>query len=192
MRSLVSRLSRRAALIGVSASLAVAALPVAAQTPVKLQVGYIPVLGVSQLFVMEGEGWAKAAGLDLQITRFDSGPAMIQALASGKLDILYAGVSPFIVAKANGIGVTVLAATATEEIALVGRGTFADLVAKTGSAARFSQANPARCWQCATTPVKPIRRRLISWWPCTSARRNCWRRTRRRPPRRSTNSSVRA
>lgn len=135
MRSLVSRLSRRAALIGVTASLAVAALPVAAQAPVKLQVGYIPVLGVSQLFVMEGEGWAKAAGLDLQITRFDSGPAMIQALASGKLDILYAGVSPFIVAKANGIGVTVLAATATEEIALVGRGTFADLVAKTGSAA---------------------------------------------------------
>lgn len=124
---------RRAALVGLTATLAVAALPAAAQ--VKLQVGYIPVLGVSQLFVVEGEGWAKEAGLDLQITRFDSGPAMIQALASGKLDVLYAGVSPFIVAKANGIGVTVLAATATEEIALVGRGKFAELVAKTGSAA---------------------------------------------------------
>lgn len=106
----------------------------AAQTTT-LQVGYIPVLGISQLFVTEAEGWAKDAGLDLKITRFDSGPAMIQALASDKLDVLYAGVSPMIVAKANGIGVSVLAATATEEIALVGRGNFAEHVKKAGSAA---------------------------------------------------------
>lgn len=90
--TLAAILGRRAALVGLTATLAMAALPASAQ--VKLQVGYIPVLGVSQLFVLEGEGWAKEAGLDLQITRFDSGPAMIQALAFGKLDVLYAGVSP--------------------------------------------------------------------------------------------------
>ena len=61
-----------------------------AQTKVNL--GYIPVLGSSQAFVIDGEGWAKQAGIDLTLTRFDSGPAMIQALASGQLDAYLAGV----------------------------------------------------------------------------------------------------
>jgi hypothetical protein len=48
-----------------------------------LEVGYMPILPVAQLFVMEGEGWTEEAGLDLELTRFSSGPAMVQALASG-------------------------------------------------------------------------------------------------------------
>lgn len=101
----------------------------AADAPVKIRAGYIPVLGSAQLFVMDQEGWAKEAGIDLEVIRFDSGPAMIQGLASGKLDALYAGVTPMLVAHSRGFGVEILAASATEEIVLAGRGPIADAMA---------------------------------------------------------------
>ena len=59
-----------------------------------LEVGYMPILPVAQLFVMEGAGWTDEAGLDLELTRFSSGPAMVQALASGKLDVMNFGIGP--------------------------------------------------------------------------------------------------
>ncbi|MEI8002659.1 MAG: ABC transporter substrate-binding protein, partial [Actinomycetes bacterium] len=50
----------------------VAAAPAFAQTQVR--VGVIPVLGVAPIFVVDKEGWAKAAGFDLKFTTFESGP----------------------------------------------------------------------------------------------------------------------
>ena len=91
--------------------LAAFAAPSLAQTPVR--VGIIPVLGVSPILIIDKEGWAKEAGLDLKITTFESGPLMIQALASGTLDVYVAGVAPLGVARSKGIDVRVVAATAT-------------------------------------------------------------------------------
>jgi len=105
--------------------------PALAQT--KIEIGYIPVLGSAQLFVLEGEGWAKAAGLEIKLTKFDSGPAMVQALASGKIDAYYGGVTPLIVAKAQDVPISIIAAAATEEIVLVGRGKYAELAKKEGA-----------------------------------------------------------
>lgn len=132
-----------------------------------LRVGYIPVLGVAQLFVLAGEGWAKEAGLDLVITRFDSGPAMIQALASGRLDVMYAGVSPVIVARASGIDVRVLAATATEEIVLVGRGAYADLVRgglSAGPAVTRFAHDQGRTLKLATQPSGSVPDTVARYW----------------------------
>jgi NitT/TauT family transport system substrate-binding protein len=61
----------------------------------------------------------KEAGLDLKVTTFESGPNMIQALASGTIDIYVAGVAPLAVARSKGIDVKVVAATAIEEMVLV-------------------------------------------------------------------------
>jgi NitT/TauT family transport system substrate-binding protein len=102
-------------------ALVLAVLPAAAQTTVKI--GYNPVLGSAQLFVIDGEGWAKAEGLDLQLIRFQGGGAQaIQALAAGQLDAYVSGVLPLLIARAKGVDVTVIAAAATEELQLVGRG----------------------------------------------------------------------
>ena len=90
------------------------ALPAAAQTQVRI--GVIPVLGVAPIFVVEKEGWAKEAGFDLKFTTFESGPAMIQALASGTLDVYVAGVAPLGVARSKGIDIRVVTATAVEEM----------------------------------------------------------------------------
>ena len=46
-----------------AAGLLVSATSAFAQLP--LRVGYIPVMGVAQIFVAEGEGWTKQAGIPL-------------------------------------------------------------------------------------------------------------------------------
>ncbi|WP_280541807.1 ABC transporter substrate-binding protein [Chromohalobacter sp. 11-W] len=90
-----------------------------------LEVGYMPILPVAQLFVMEGAGWTDEAGLDLELTRFSSGPAMVQAMASGKLDVMNVGIGPAMVARATGVPIKVLAASIQEQIGLIARGDFA-------------------------------------------------------------------
>ena len=75
--------------------------PVAAQAT-HLKVAYLPILPMAQLFVIDGEGWAKSAGLELELTSFSSGPALVQALASNTFDVAYVGIGPAMVARANG------------------------------------------------------------------------------------------
>ena len=96
-----------------------------ARAATELNVGYIPILPMSQLFVMEGEGWTKEAGLELKKTRFAEGPGIVQALASGTLDVVYFGIGPALVARSNGIDIRVLASNVVEQVALVVRGDLA-------------------------------------------------------------------
>jgi NitT/TauT family transport system substrate-binding protein len=103
--------------------------------PVTLRVGYIPIIPMTQLFIMEGEGWTGRAGLKLQLTPFSSGPTMVQALASGSLDVAYVGIGPAIVARSRGIDIKVLASNIIDQVALIGRGPFAETMVTAPSAA---------------------------------------------------------
>lgn len=100
-----------------AAGLVLAAGSASAQVPAR--VGVIPIVGAAPLFVANGKGWAKEAGLDVKVTTFESGPNMIQALASGTIDIYVAGVMPLAVARSKGILSRVIAATAVEEMVFV-------------------------------------------------------------------------
>lgn len=107
----------RRTVLTIAAALAAPALqtvPALAQTA-RARVGVIPIIGSSPIFVADREGWAREAGLDLAFTTFESGPAMIQALASGTIDVYAAGVAPLGVARARGVDVKVVASTATGE-----------------------------------------------------------------------------
>ena len=86
---------------------------------VPLRIGVIPIVGAAPVFVADGLGWLKAAGLEPRITTFESGPNMIQALASGTIDVYVAGVMPLAVARSKGIASKVVAATAVEEMVFV-------------------------------------------------------------------------
>ena len=103
------------------AGLALPAMPFVrralAQSP--LRVGFIPILGAAPLHVADREGWAREQGLAFNFVQFESGPNMIQALASGTLDVYLAGVSPLVVAHAKGVGVKVVLSTAVEEMTVV-------------------------------------------------------------------------
>lgn len=131
-----------------------------------LEVGYMPILPVAQLFVMEGEGWTEEAGLDLQLTRFSSGPAMVQALASGELDIMYFGIGPAMVARANGVPIKVLASSIQEQIGLVARGDFATAFAGNDPAqdiARFTEEQ-GRKPKIATFPQGSVPDTVLRYW----------------------------
>ena len=105
-------------LLAATAATILAASGASAQ-PVTARVGVIPIVGASPIFVADGKGWAKEAGLDLKFTTFESGPNMIQALASGTIDVYVAGVMPLAVARAKGIPSKVVTATAVEEMVFV-------------------------------------------------------------------------
>ncbi|MEI8396421.1 MAG: ABC transporter substrate-binding protein [Rhodospirillaceae bacterium] len=140
--------------------------PVAAET---VRVGFIPVAAVGQLFVIEGEGWAAAAGLDLKLTQFESGPAMISALASGTLDAFYGGIGGLMVASGRGIDVKVVAACAIGEMAMVSRGLLSKLVGDgdliTGLQA--FQAKTGRRARIASQPAGSVPDTVLRYWLTT-------------------------
>jgi NitT/TauT family transport system substrate-binding protein len=138
----------------------------AAADPVRVRAGYIPVLGSGQLFVVDQQGWAKEAGIALTPQQFDSGPNMIQALASGTLEAYVGGVGPLIVARGKGIKVKVVAALATEEMVLVGGGAFAKAVAggKTAKQAIEDAAASGKKIKIATQPAGSVPQTVLLYW----------------------------
>lgn len=160
----LSAFSRRAALalFGVAAL----AAPAAAQG-VKARVGVIPIVGAAPLFVAEGEGWLKQAGVEIATTTFESGPNMIQALASGALDVYVGGVAPLGVARARGVDVKVVASTATGENVFVAAPKLAPHFKSGASSAeafkafRAATGKPARL---ATQPAGSVPNTTLQYW----------------------------
>ena len=98
---------------------------------------------------------ARDAGLNLKLTQFESGPAMISALASGTLDAYYGGIGPIMVASARGIDVKVYAATAIEEMTFVGRADFG-AQADAATAAGFKAFAERRAVPSRSPPSRPV------------------------------------
>lgn len=159
--------SRRVLLAAIVCALAAPATR--AQTPpsVPVRIGFIPVLGASPVFVADREGWLKNAGLAPSFTTFESGPNMIQALASGTIDVYVAGVAPLAVARARGIDVRVVAATAIEEMTFIATPKlarhFAPGIAPAEAFKRYRAANggPARL---ATQPAGSVPNTTLQHW----------------------------
>jgi NitT/TauT family transport system substrate-binding protein len=127
--------SRRTAL-GLIAGLGLASAAgrrgLAQTSPIEMRLGYVPVIGASSVFVLDGAGWAKQEGLALASIKFESGPNAIQAFTSGTLDILAIGVAPVAVARARGLDVDIVAAAANGGSAFI---------ASAALAASFKEAN---------------------------------------------------
>ncbi len=146
--------------------LAASLAPAQAQT-IPVRVGFIPVLGTAQVFVAEREGWLKEAGLDVRFIPFESGPNMIQALASGKLEIYVAGIAPLAVARSKGIDVKVVAATAIEEMTTVAGPKLATFfkpgIAPADAFKAFAAAN-GRPASLATQPPGSVPHTTLNHW----------------------------
>lgn len=137
-----------------------------AQT-VPVRVGVIPVVGAAPIFVVAGEGWAKEAGLDLKFTTFESGPNMIQALASGTIDVYVAGVAPLAVARSKGVDVKVVAATAVEEMVFVASPKLAPYFAPGTSPAdafKAFHAKEGKAARLATQPLGSVPNTTLQHW----------------------------
>ena len=124
--------------------------------------------GASPVIVLDKEGWAKQAGLELNFITFESGPNMIQALASGTLDVYVAGVAPLAVARAKGVDVKVVTATAVEEIVMVAGPEARQLLQarRVGAARRWrrSQGNEGKAARLATQPAGSVPNTTLQHW----------------------------
>ncbi len=164
----MTQMTRRSALQLSVASLAAALPGRAFAQAVPMRIGYVPVIGASALFVLEGAGWAREAGLDLKLTRFDSGPAAIQALGSGTLDALAIGIAPVAVARAKGLDVKVVSAAGTGGSAFVASGALsAHFAAANGDQAKALAAFRAatgRKAKLATLPPGGVPTVALSHW----------------------------
>ncbi len=160
------KLRRSLAAVAVTTAFGLLALsPASAQT--KLDVAYIPIMPMTQLFIMEGEGWTKEAGLDLQLTKFSSGPAIVQAIASGKFDVIYFGIGPAMVARANGVPIKVVAANGIEQIALIAQGDlrkYIDEAASPAEAVRKFTADKGRKPKIASLPKGSVPDTVFRHW----------------------------
>lgn len=175
-RPTVPDVSRRELLLGAAALGAVAvtaSLPLPAFAATGLRVGYIPIIPMTQLYVLTGEGWAADAGLTLQTTSFQSGPAMIQALASGTLDVAYVGIGPAMIARSKGVKLKVVAANVIDQVALIGRGPLAKEMAGAASPAEgvkaFRAANGRRP-KIGSLPAGSVPDTVLRYWMAEVAR----------------------
>lgn len=152
--------------LAVAAGLMGAALTSATAHAATLTIGYIPILAAAPLFVIDTEGWAKQAGVDLKLIKFEAGPAAIQALAAGQIDGIYAGVGPVLVARGSGVGVSVVANNSVEELALVARGGLADTAQQTPGAAAILKyaADTGRKVRIATQPAGSVPDTVLRYW----------------------------
>ena len=162
-------LTRRAAVAAMAAFASLSTLApgsVRAADPVKLEIGYIPILAAAPLFIIDGEGWAKDAGIALKLTRFESGPHAIQAMAAGQIDLLYAGVAPVLVARTKGVDVSVIANSAVEEMVVAGRGSFAKAIGTTPTAESFKKfaAETGRKAKIGTQPPGSVPDTVLKHW----------------------------
>ncbi|GJE55800.1 ABC transporter substrate-binding protein [Methylobacterium thuringiense] len=158
MRLLLSAVAVLAGLLG--------PLPASAE-PVPVRVGVIPVIGAAPVFVARGEGWLKEAGLEPSFTTFESGPNMIQALASGTIDVYVAGIAPLAVARTKGIDVRVVAATAVEEMVFVAGPKLAPYFASAPSKAeafKAFRAKEGRAARLATQPPGSVPNTTLQHW----------------------------
>ncbi|MEI8146785.1 MAG: ABC transporter substrate-binding protein, partial [Alphaproteobacteria bacterium] len=158
--------TRRAVLAAGMASLAAPAVH-AQGALIPLRVGVIPILAASPIFVADRLGWLREAGLAASVTTFESGPHMIQALASNTLDLYVAGVAPLGVARSRGIDVKVVASTAIEENVFLAGPKLARFfepgISKAEAFKRYRAATgaPARL---ATQPAGSVPNTTLQYW----------------------------
>lgn len=134
---------------------------------VPARVGYIPVVGTAPFFVANGEGWLKQGGVEATVTVFESGPNMIQALASGTLDVYVAGVAPLAVARSRGIDIRVVAATAIGENVVVASPSLSKFFAagvQAAAAFKAFKAATGKVARLATQPAGSVPNTTLQYW----------------------------
>lgn len=136
-----------------------------AQEDVQLEIGYMPILPVSQVFVSLEEGWLSEAGIEPELVQFQNGPAMVQALLAGQLDVAYFGIGPAMVAKAKGADIKVVASNIVEQISIVALGELAPYFDGDHRTAfeRFA-ADKGRKPVITTFPVGSVPQTVLQFW----------------------------
>lgn len=147
-------------------ALALGSQTVLAQEPVTLEIGYMPILPDAQLFIAIESGWVEDAGITADLVQFQEGPAMVQALLAGQLDVAYFGIGPAMVARARGADIKVVASNVIEQISVVAIGDLAAYFADDDAATAFERfaADQGRKPVISTFPRGSVPETVLQYW----------------------------
>lgn len=161
--------TRRKFLRAVGLSLLLGGLPRrrsrGASEALRLRLGFIPVYPMMQFFIARELGWYRELGLELEETRFGSGPPIVQAFAAEQLDLAYIGIAPALVAIARGVPAKVVAANVREPNVILAGEAFAALWEEKGQEAfrQFKEARGRRV-RFVTLPKGSTPDLLLRFW----------------------------
>ncbi|GAA0785321.1 ABC transporter substrate-binding protein [Marinobacterium sediminicola] len=133
----------------------------------QVEIGYMPIIPVSQAFLtLEQERLAATGFENPELIQFQNGPAMVQALLAGQLDIAYLGIGPAMVARAKGADIKVVASNIVEQISLVALGELAPYFESGDPATAFSRfaADKGRKPVIATFPAGSVPETVLQYW----------------------------
>ena len=133
---------------------------------VPAEIGYMPILPDSQLFVGLEDGSIEAAGIEAKLVSFQNGPAMVQALLGGQLDIAYFGIGPTMVARGKGADIKVVASNIIEQISFVALGNLAPYFEDGDPATAFQrfEEDNGRKAKVSTFPVGSVPQTVLAYW----------------------------
>ena len=76
----------------------------------KVTIGYLPSDHDSALFVADQQGLYKEKGIETELVQFNNGGDLMTAMASGKVDVGYVGISPVLSSVEKGVPVKIISA----------------------------------------------------------------------------------
>lgn len=140
-------------------------LPLSGNAQTKIEIGYMPILPVSQLFVAIEKGWLNDAGIEFKLVQFQNGPAMVQAVLAGQLDVAHFGIGPAMVARAKGADIKVVAASIKEQISFIAlKGLAPYFDGDSATAFKRFRADTGRKAVVTTFPVGSVPQSVLQNW----------------------------
>lgn len=132
-----------------------------------LEIGYMPIIPISQAFiVLENDTLEKAGVSDPKLFQFQNGPAIVQALLAGQLDVAYLGIGPAMVARAKGADIKVVASNIVEQISMVALGELSPYFDKGDAKTAFARfkADKGRNAVISTFPRGSVPETVLQYW----------------------------
>ena len=162
----MTRLVPSTLLIATLALFALAGPSAHAAEDVTAEIGYMPILPDAQLFVGLEDGSIAEAGIDARTVSFQNGPAMVQALASGQLDIAYFGIGPAMVARGKGADIKMVASNIIEQISFIALGELAPYFEDGEAATAFARfaEDTGRPAKISTFPRGSVPQTVLDYW----------------------------
>lgn len=152
------------AAVALMAGLTGLAVQPAAAAP--LEIGYLPILPAAQLFIALDEGVLNNGGAAPKLVQFQSGPALVQALLAGQLDVAYVGIGPALVARGKGADVKVVASNIVEQVSFVATGELAPYFASGDAKTAFARfvKDKGRQPLIASYPKGAVPEAALQYW----------------------------
>ncbi|NHX35511.1 MULTISPECIES: ABC transporter substrate-binding protein [Halolamina] len=131
-----------------------------------LTVAYMPIYPDMQYFVMEEEGYLDELPVPVDAKEFSSGPDIVQAYASGEIDVAMFGIVPAMIVIDRGIAAQVVAANIQEPMGILGHEEFAAMWDPESPADSFAQwaDEKGRPFEFGTFPEGSVPDILLRYW----------------------------